>query len=504
MQVHASKRRRKPPLRHVALQQPVSGLPRRTAQHASHKRSQGDCRCWVAPGASGSNSYSGTREGQDTTERHVSVERCCTAPHTCPRQRTESCSEQGRSHYRGVKGRPTAQHSGIMPRSGALLKSQLERPRQMPEHVSLHKRQPQAVAKTADAESCCQCRDSESDSESEQHQASMALSEKNDRHRVKARSSQVQQLSAMPDVKADRQDPMAQGGHAQLLADVNSFMASLQRPTQALGSTSQPMHAATAGGPVPAEEAENTLPSSIKPPRAMLDGSSTDEGTATAGFVSRCRSASDGLLWDLKSQAGSLGIFHSTEQQPMEGDVDDSDSYSKPSSPAAREGEGLYQQQEGHIALKFQHDGEHSTKGVSAASQLGMLRHQGRTFAETDEAVHKLHDLENTAQASLDELESLLREQQLKVCALCVHHDNEQDLLASVNALCAQLDSDSMGCAECRGSRLTVTCRVVQLAGMGLLPGRAARLGQHTSGSHVQHPRGPHRSVLHAMAGALP
>ena len=50
---------------------------------------------------------------------------------------------------------------------------------------------------------------------------------------------------------------------------------------------------------------------------------------------------------------------------------------------------------------------------------------------------------------------------------------------------------------------LTLLRRFVQLAGMGLLPEGAARLGRYALGRHTQPARRPEGSELHAMAEAL-
>lgn len=415
MQVHASQCRKKPSLPHAALQQPLPGPPRMTAHYDNNRQSQMACTCCIAALACGSNSYTSTGEDQNTRDCHALAGDCCSKLHPCPWQCAKSFLEQGESHWRGVEGRPAAQRFGVMRGSEAFQK----RPWQMPEHVCLDKKQPQTAPRIKEASASCNC------SDSDQNQAFVALSEKDKRHGVKVGTSQVQQLSAMADMKTNHRDPMIQGGHAQLLADIDSFINSLQRPTEALRSALQPMHAATAG--VPEEDA---LPGPIKRPRAMLDKSGTDGGNPIAGFVSRFRSASERAHWDPKAKLDSAHLLHTAGQQDIEGAADDSHSNSKLSSPAAKKGIRLYQQQEENTAVR--RDGKRSTEGVSTASQSGVLSHQGRTFAETDQAVHKLHNLEDTAQASLDELESLLREQQLKVRPSRTHYDTEQDLLSNL------------------------------------------------------------------------
>ena len=217
-------------------------------------------------------------------------------------------------------------------------------------------------------------------------------------------------LNAEPDVKTKQRDAMTQGGHAQLLADVDSFINSLQTPSLPFRSTSMPVYKITEGEPSHAETAEDATPGQAEHPAVALNSSKTRQGTIKASVDGG--SGGSARIYTSQGSKAVSDHSHNAQQTPQQHKAAASRSCSNHMlSSAAANGNEL--DIVGHPGVL--RDGQDGSKGISIASRSGGNKHQSRPFAETDQAVHKLHDLEHVAQASLDELESLLMEQQVKV-----------------------------------------------------------------------------------------
>ena len=266
-----------------------------------------------------------------------------------------------------------------------------------------------------------------------EHQAPIVLSEQHKRQTKRLRDVDMHLLSAVPDVKTDNGDPMAQGSHEQLLADIDDFIIALQRPSQAVRSPLQP----AGEGLVHAAGAENALLGQSERSAVLLNMSGHAEGTIIASADNSIyKSDRENTLRSAKARLDRKHSLNCTGQQYVNAAFDDSHSNSKLSQAAARTGEELCEMQEESSAIWHDSRQSYSSKGVNTKSS-GLFKPKGKTLVKTDQAVHKLHNLEDVAQASLDELEALLREQQLKVSAPCAHPEHAQDLPSPVTvALC--------------------------------------------------------------------
>ena len=303
--------------------------------------------------------------------------------------------------------------------SGTAQCSHLERPWKSTEHQQ--KEQPEASGSTEERVDCCCCNFDE-------HQAAMLTAEKGSRHWVKAWNGQVQQLRATPDVKTEDRDSLTQDGHVQLLADIDSFITLLQTPPRTEESTLQPVHTATVCGTLHAEGVEDATSWQNKLSAVRMDSSGTREGTTVSTTDSgSCENARVHTLQSSRMTSDDDRHVQSASQQPDEAAAGKSCSNHTLSLAEAAGGEAHTEHEDGGHARVRQdiHDG---SKGVSSGSRSGGYKHLSKAFVEIDQAVHKLHDLEDVAQASLDELESLLREQQAKVSTLCICNDSAHHL----------------------------------------------------------------------------
>lgn len=315
---------------------------------------------------------------------------------------------------------PRVQCSCSMHHSRSDRERQLKRPRLKAGRIHLHEELHWEAAPRS-AEAAARHQNSSCDKDN----LARGLPRTQGRHWEVAEDGQMQQLlgeSMQPStsVHTAHREAAVHRSHEQLLADIGGFINALTRPCQISTSTLQPRDTATECELVHANIAKAELPKPWQRSILRQSQSGTDESTviASAGGSSWETARGSGCLAP-KARSDSSHESH-TELLPVE--AADGEGYNNDiQSPAANSnGRLVCKEQEGRAAvLRNDHDG---AKVVSTAGKIEGRKQLGKTHAKASQAVHKLHDLEDVAQASLDELESLLREEQLKVRALVDYH----------------------------------------------------------------------------------
>ena len=446
MQAPASQRRKTPSMPHATSRKPkpMPGHVKRTAHDDNLCQSQADCTCQTAAHICSNYSYTGTWGPQDTKASHAWAAARCSEPLPTPLQHAKSYFGHDRCHHRGEQGKPAAYR---MRGSGVSQNSRFE----VPGIGYSCEEQPQASIETTEEVLDSHC------SVSAEHQAPLILSEQDSRRIAQEGTFSLHPLGAMSDVRTEHGGPTTQGSHEQLLADIDSFIKLLQRPSQAVRNPLQPEHTAIEEGSVHAVGAEGVLPAQCDLQADVLNMSGTDEGTiiATANSSSMSMSGREHTLCPSKARLDcSLSLKH-TGQQHVDTFVEDGYSNSSLALAAAGTVNELSEKQGEPSAIWDDDWQSYSTKGISTEGRMGLFKHPDRTAVKTDHAVHQLHDLEDGAQASLDELEDLLREQQLKVSGLYKSCKTSEICLWWSDTHLAQTVVDNKASADSSGEQVT-------------------------------------------------
>ncbi len=398
---------------------------------------------------------------------------CCNDTHICMRQNRRSPPEMKNCLGRGVQGDFAAQ----LPGSCSMYKidkagtGQLARLLERAEHLVAREdrqmcsdniRDRVHAQDTLHQSSCCQ------------HQPGSAFVEDSDNlggtfgnSDAKELVSKLEHQSDILDQEGGQSSSVNECSHTQLLKNIDGFIRSLQRPlqrepenpegdqdaqetsefvresvdTDLVGQAAETEHLsrsdnqapagmlAAAGSSPYAVTVDGTMAGMSEGPRSMLKPRNTDEDTIIeSAHSSSCGSAmppersSDmnhqteshiaGRLSQRRAEQHEQGFKVEKEKNPLPSSAISStsrDSHKEGVRGTARE-----------AAVRRGLDGRHDHTDISIVDTLGGRKRGGRPYTKSGLAVHKLDELDNVYQASLDELEDLLREQQLKVILLAI------------------------------------------------------------------------------------